>query len=523
MNVSSSESPTLFQKESPPKKWGKKILWLLILGFSVFLFIKCLFFYGKRMLYDSFTPDLAWILDSGAYILKQHQLPRHDIYSWTLSTKSWVLYQWLFEASTAFLYKIFGEQGILRTFIVFVPCLYVLFPLCGGLPRKIPTLLVLIPTTLVLLVLTVNISLRPMIVTAFFLALQYVFVHRYRLEKLSFKSLLLLSIGMYILWGNMHMGVILGLFSLLIMAVGDFMEHRKIYVFTPVVPEIEGHPQRFQRYGILLGSCFLASLVNPYGFGIYQYLTALSSKQYLNNIIIELQSPNFHWDCYQYFMGLLVIFILLMPMVKKVFSAEGFLHLLILTMCMLFVQRFVVWTCLFYAFILPKALYHWWFSLKEKSYILKYTVQGFETFRPFVLLSFVTIGFAFLFLPQYFQKVNYGNCQALMNGIDTYEHLKLPTDKLFNSGNIGSCMLVHYPHQKVFLDTRFDFYGAKYMSQTLNTLMIGSGWEQVLKQWKINTIMVEANTPLAQMLYATDQYKILYRDDSVIILRKNPP
>lgn len=484
-----------------------------------------LFFYGKSMVYHAFTPDLPWLLGGGRYILKYGHLPSTDVFSWTFPHKTWVLYQWLFEMVVAWLHHWMGQELLIHSFIVLIALLYVGLPLVVHQTRKIPLFFTLPIASVALLVASINLSIRPMIATSVFLTLQLLLLSQYRRDKLNLKTVLVGLAIIYALWGNMHTGVTIGLFSLFLFTFGDFLEIVGVYRFEPPDLTGEGHPIPTQTYALFLGVSFLASFLNPYGWGIYTYLATLSSEGYLNNIIDELKSPNFHLYNYICFSGLLVIFILLMAQMRRVFSAQAMLHLLVFSIAMLFVQRFVVWTCLFYIWMLPVALNHWFLSTASRYMPFKDSVERFEIFRPLFYVLFITIAILMIWMPHpklhKFFETHMEICDEYSKGIKTYENkLKQPSDKTYMLPEIGSCILNFYPTEKVFMDTRFDFYGQSFTSESRNAGGVQPGWKEFLDKWKINTVFINSQWILPYKLEQNGYYKILYSDDNIIILRK---
>lgn len=517
-NISSGDSDCKSKSSCLFIRFG----WLGAYACGIIMLIITISIFGEAMLRHAITPDMPWILRSGQYILEQGRLPSHDIFSWTHPEKPWLLYQWLFEVVVALGERFLGLDGLVRLFIVSVFAIYFLIPFLSGKIQGIPVLFTAPIAALLLIIISVNISLRPMLVTSLFLAMQYLLIRRFRREDLSFKALILLTVVIFMLWGNMHTGVTLGIFPfMLLMALGDWLELKGWYVFSPALSEMEkGKPQGIRFYAILALAGFLASLANPYGLGIYQYLIDLSLQSYLNNTIIELQSPDFHMLAYRAFLVLFVGFMLLMPKTNRVFAAHEVLLLATLTMMMLFVQRFVVWTCLFYALILPKALHYWFIQAKHPNQWLQQLIGKFESCYPaLILLIAISMG-AFLFFPSSFPPVRYGKCQSLMPAIAAYHKLKQPTDRLLNDPEFGSCLLLKYPDQKVFIDTRFDFYGQDFSRQSRSAISLLQGWDDFLKRWQIDTILMKKQWPLARLLAESPDYRVLFEDEEAILLQK---
>lgn len=471
----------------------------------LFLFVALTAKYLAAMTSFAFTFDFGWILRSGEYLLEHKGLPSSDIFSWTFPEKSWILYQWLFNALIAALNKFLGFEMLVRLFIVFVIFIYFLIPYLMEKLNKTPPFYGFFISSVALLTVSINMSLRPMIITTFFLLVQYYLIQALKKNKISANNVFLIFIFMYILWANMHTGVAIGLFSLLLTALGDFLEEKKIFKF----------------YILLFLVSFLATLVNPYGLNIYIYLVKLMSQSYLNNNIAELQSPDFHIAQYCYFAVLLIIFLVLLNRSKNVFSASDFLHLIVFTLAMLFVQRFMIWTCLYYVLILPKAS-HLFLESEKPWEGIRNICRGYDSFKEATLVCVSAVVILFLFLPILFPPVTTGKCGEMVQGIETYKKLKLPSDRLFTDPHLGSCSIFVNPNEKVFSDTRFDFYGQDFTKEVLDACFLTSeNWESILNKWGINTIFIHKHIPLSYVLKERKDYRSIYEDKKLVIFRKS--
>src|SRR5690606_30445923 len=219
-------------------------------------------FFLWRMSHSAYTPDFPWLWRAAQHILETGRLPAGDVCSWTRQGEPWVLYQWLFEVALAQGEALLGLRGLFALFTVAAIAIYLVAPLYGAVPRRVAPAFVLMPGALALAVASVNLSLRPMIVTSACLLAQYWMVQRLRRGECNLRATVLLLLPLYLLWGNMHTGVLLGLVSLGLLAAGDLAERRRIYVFEPADPAIEGRPLAWPAYLALAGAAFAASLIN---------------------------------------------------------------------------------------------------------------------------------------------------------------------------------------------------------------------------------------------------------------------
>ncbi len=502
--------------------WGE-IGWTLVRMICFALILGNIAMFGKSMLFFGFTPDNPWLLRTGQYILEHGHIPTHDIFSWTFPDKAWTVYQWLFEVGYAFIYNTLGHSMSFRLFIVLMVGLYVILPYLHGQKRGIPAVFLLLISSSALYLSAVNTSLRPMIATTGCLAFQYLLIDGYRLGKYSLKRLFIALFVLYALWGNMHTGVTIGFLSLIAWVFGDLWQRQNLKDVQPSDHTIEGSPKPWRHYGLMIGIGFMGSLLNPYGIGIYQYLAELASQHYLNSVIIELQSPNFHMMNYWYLAGFIVVIMGLMTQGNRVFSGAERAHLLLFTLATLLVQRFVVWSALLYALILPKALYQFWKTYWDSPTKEAHPfVEGFNIYKPlfFLLISLASIGL--LVWPAHKLPTQYGVCDPVMKGIQAYLKVKRVDDKPFMDPEIGSCLLLASSREKIFFDTRFDFYQQTFTQSVRNVTLLVKETEPFMEKWGITLVLLSKNYPLPILLNELPQYQKIYEDNKVILFRRQP-
>src|SRR5580704_12039530 len=97
MSESSRSAPAQQQKMLPLPDVADVIFILLI---NFLLFARPTFVFG-----DGST---GWHLVAGEWILQNHDIPRHDLISYTLPDKAWVAYEWLSDAAMALLVRMGG-------------------------------------------------------------------------------------------------------------------------------------------------------------------------------------------------------------------------------------------------------------------------------------------------------------------------------------------------------------------------------------------------------------------------------
>ena len=83
-------------------------------------------------------------------------------------------------------------------------------------------------------------------------------------------------------------------------------------------------------------------------------------------------------------------------------------------------------------------------------------------------------------------------------------------------------MIAAAPGVPVFIDTRFDFYGSEFSTETLDALAVRPGWNNFLSRYAINIAVLERSRPLAQAFAVDKRFSLLYGDDEAVVVRRLP-
>ncbi|MGH6934017.1 MAG: hypothetical protein ACREEE_16490 [Dongiaceae bacterium] len=502
------------RQDEPPASMLTQSVRVAVAASAVGFFLYC-------MLKFAITPDVYWLWRGGQYILAEGRLPATDIFSWTFADQPVLLYQWLFMVGIAAVEAVAGLRGAFVLFVMLGISVYLLAPLFGAVPRKVSAFFVIAACALGLATITINLALRPMIMTSAFLLAQYVIVQRSRGGQIGRLPALVLSAVVYALWANFHNGIVLGYLSLFLFALGDFAERRGWYRFEAADPDIEGRPLPIASYIFLLTVALAASLANPYGVLIYAHLASFTSQGYFAGVIEELRSPNFQMVQFQWFLVFVAGLFVAMTRITRLMSAADLLHLVVFTVLTLAVARFVVWAVLLYVLVMPRVLHHATalgagqkaFSNLQRGSAQTRRVVGIALagmFLPFTLWVFIQ------------WPATDNHCVDFAGALASYQKIQQPTDRLFNSPGIGSCAMALSPYPRVFIDTRFDVYGEQFTGDAVRTLRLRPSWRELLNRWRIDTIVVESSWALAQGLALDPQAKIIFDDGKAVVARWSP-
>lgn len=472
------------------------------------------------MMGDAITVDYPWLLESGRAVIAQGGLPGTDIFSWTHGEVEWVQYQWLFEVGLAGIVEIVGIDWLIRLFMLLVVAMYLLIPLFGGVPRRVPYVLTVIVGSIALIIITINMSIRPGLMTTLFLLIQYITLAKMRRGETFYGGIAVIGV-MYLLWGNIHMGVILGIISLALMLAGDFLEKYELRTFDPADPEVEGRPLAPAVYLAIIGLAFGASLLNPYGLHIYERIIDVSAQASHTANVDELQALNMQWAQGQLLMLLVGGFMVALTFSRRALAAQEIMHLVLFTAISLFAARLVLWPALFFVLILPKALHHVWTDMKSRHPSLHPVLGAAEEFRTMIVAMVVLFGVVMtVAIPHNLAPQRLGLCEELMPGLEKIAELRRPDDRMFNDPTSGSCLLLVDPKAKLFIDPRFDFYGGNFLAESAAVMRMERDWREVLERWGADSVMMRKSWPIITALDRAEDYEKLFDDGVIAFYRK---
>jgi hypothetical protein len=221
-------------------------------------------------------PDLWGHLRFGLDSLRTRTLPFRDPYSFT-QDRPWVNHEWLSEAAMAVAYKVGGPLGLIGLKVA------VLLLVLAILARRLRGATPLVTSGVVILamicVLPISLTVRPQLWSVLGLALLLALLAAPEAPtpRRMFASALLFA-----LWANLHGGWITGAAVLCLYAV----------------LRVWREPAAGLRWGALVACALAATILNPYGVGLWQFLlqTVRSSRPDITEWQpVRFTSPSADW------------------------------------------------------------------------------------------------------------------------------------------------------------------------------------------------------------------------------------
>jgi len=93
------------------------------------------------------------------------------------------------------------------------------------------------------------------------------------------------------------------------------------------------------------------------------------------------------------------------------------------------------------------------------------------------------------------------------------KHLDLLSNsRLFASDQIADYLVFLNPRQKVFLDSRHNYYGDKIGNDYIAIAGGGSKWRSLLDQYRIDVVLAETNAPITSLVKTTADFVLVDSD-----------
>lgn len=231
--------------------------------------------------------DLFWHLQTGKYITTNNVIPSKDVFGFATAGQEWIPFEWGFDALAYNIYSVSGYNGlsVFRS-LIFVSIFLLLYRLSLKLKLDLSI------TLFLLLLLTAGLFerflIKPQIISYLFTAiLLYIFLS-YSLVKREGSRLIYFLPIIFLIWANMHMGVLSGIVLFTI-----FMLTEAVGLIKPQFLLNKENPSsrsQFIKLVMLYAVSVLVLLMNPHGMSTYSYVYSHMQMKMMEDVF-EWRSP----------------------------------------------------------------------------------------------------------------------------------------------------------------------------------------------------------------------------------------
>jgi hypothetical protein len=310
---------------------------------------------------------------------------------------------------------------------------------------------------------------------------------------------------------------VLGIIILAIYLLGDFLDHPSMNWFKDPNTKV-----------LLLGggASLLATLFSPSGPKIWQAIGSLGSNAYITSKISEYQSANFHlpetWP-------FIIILLLTIIGFARVTGRMSWIHIFLViafTGLALYSSRMIPLFAIIVSPITARAIA----GLGRNEYaqnrlltIEKNILKTNSTSDGWIwIVTVVLIAALLLRSGRTIDPEGRGNrFDPRFFPLEAVSWLKTHPQNghMFNEFDWGGYLLLElWPDQQIFMDGHTHIYGEALTREYEQVITLHTAWEDILKKYDIEWVIVRPQTPLVQALSDLDQWEIAYEDSTAIIL-----
>jgi hypothetical protein len=506
-DVQQIEMPVTSPSASASNSWARLLLPslsdLFFLFFVVWMFLASPEGW-QRLLRDA---DTTLHIRIGQQILSSGSIPATDLFSFSKPGQTWYAFEWLSEVVLAWAYNLSGFKGVVLL-AGMVIALYLTLLLKYAIWRGANGMIALFVVLLSATASTIDFHARPHVFTLLLLT-GALWILEY--NRRAGGRLIWTLVPLTALWANLHGGFVIFLVLLALRCGGCAAE---AWFWPRLRPERLQEAKQLARVGL---ACGLASLVNPYGIYLHLHiLDTLRSTWIMANVSAFL-SPSFRSEEMYYFMLLLFAgLICVVPLVRTRHIVEP-LWILFLAYASLTSVRHALIFMLVVAPIISLEASEWWDSavngrsrasllvlLHDMSGNLSAKLRGTSAFIPaFILVLALVPGLSW---PREFAAD-----AVPMKLVEKHLDL-LGSGRLFTSDQIADYLIFRNTRQKVFIDSRHNYYGEKIGNDYIAIAGGGSMWRSLLDRYRIDVLLAETNAPITSLAKTTADWVLVDSD-----------
>jgi hypothetical protein len=458
------------------------------------------------------TDNDIWMnLRAGGWIVAHGAVPMTDPFSSPGEGKRWVAYSWLFEVLVYGLHRWLGLAGIVlfRAAMAYA----ILAALHHLVARRVPDFVVATSLT-----------------GAAFFALVPLLNERTWLFSMLFCTLTLgviLDVRqgagagaragcwlplIFALWANLHIQFVYGLCLVALACAAPLLDDVWGRVRGAGPADGTG-PYEWRRLVVLFGSCVLATLLNPYGAGLYAVVCEYAMQRETFDLVFELLAPAFRmpWEWAMPFLVGAAAYSIGRRRERSTFD----LILLAASAFLALRARRDVWLAVLAALAVLSTPGHANRSPEKRIPLDRWRGAA-------VCLSVVAVLVVAGWRLQVSRKhLDEKVAEVYPSGAAAVVEKRRYPGPLFNEYGWGSYLIWRLPALKVSIDGRADLHGPRRIRRNVDTLAGLRGWELDADLEAAKTVILRVNTALTSLLRLDPRFEQVHEDDvAAVFLRR---
>lgn len=498
-------------------------------------------------------PDLWWHLKDGERIVTERAIPSTDEYSFTAQGAPWVNSYVISQSGMYLVYKHFAAAG-LEIATALIVCLAFVFAFSAFKPKS-GLAYTLFFSGFILIAAMIGFERyvpRPSIMTTLFVALYFLILERSGTRtdvrglrsnepRTTFSSRYatpLMLAGLMVIWVNTHTGFVAGCAIISFYLSSSIIKVLWMYVSGKRYSSHDGMKSAIERSWMLVMALTIttaATLVNPYGAGIYTPHMEVALYPEYRNTIIEwrplFSAPRSSLLIFFYFKVCVTLlgisFLLNIRRIKLDHVLISIALLLMAISSRRHVDIFAIIACPIFAYNAGG----FFGRLRPREW--------YARVRPAVILGIAIIG-ASAYLGYYVASGTLYYNERLTHIFGFGEHPKVAADELvsffdendlearvYNSYTLGGYLLFKWhPDRQIFIDGRIFPYGPEFLAKYDRSTIDPEVFDRIVSKWDITAAMLTFfpydTMSLIKRLAGNNEWAmVFFNENGVIFLKKD--
>lgn len=451
--------------------------------------------------------DLGRHITIGNYILNSRSIPTQDVFSHTMFGQPLTPHEWLSQLIFALAHKGLSLGGAVLVTAILVASAFA-FVYYDSRQRSGMPFLSLAMTVLAAAASSLHWLARPHIFTFLYLAVwTYLLEHMRRGKNIPVWIFAVIML----LWANTHGAFIAGFVVWGAYTVGHILES---LIYKPR-DEI-----KLNTWLSIGGLAFIATLLNPDGIHLWGTSFGFIGNVYLVSHTQEYQPANFHIPGTWPFLAAISLSILILCIKNHRMLIAHALLITGWTAMGLYSARNIPLYAIVIAPILTEIVAKSLLETRWKT--IEVNILKIENSIRGMFWPALSIGLALLILrTPPMQAYNTYDPSIFPVKAVNWLHENPQEGRIFNQFTWGGYLLYReWPHQLVFIDGQTDFYGENLTREYEQIINLSGNWNSLLEKYQITLAIIPTNSPLETALLQLGEWRILYQDDTSIILQK---
>ena len=468
--------------------------------------------------------DMWWHLRAGEETLLNKEVYSVDTFSFTREGADWINHSWLSQVLMLLIFQAGSYHGL----SIWVGGCAVLSMLFVYLQMKGHPLLRSAVLLFAAVVSSVVWSPRPQIHTLVLFSILGYLIFKYKRTK-NYKYLIWI-LPIFVLWGNLHGGYVLGIILMGSVIVGEILNKILLKDFADNLSW-----RQISIFAIFIVSGFLVVLINPFGLDMWKIPFNTVGVETLQNVISEWASPDFHQVFQQPMLWMLLGVFSLIGLSKKNIDGTELVPLIAFSWAALVARRnfgpFAIIAAPIFSKYLASLIDDWLNVATEKfpwvNKILEQSRQNNKDLKPGFknMINLMLIGLLLVGVGWKIADVNerefIHQAERDVFPVDAVEWMDDSeiSGNVLNDYNWGGYLIWHLRDRPVFVDGRTDLFGDEILNDYLSVMSLQPSWPEILDEYQINSVLVKSDSDIARALQNTN-WQIEYQDDISVILSK---